>query len=157
MDFWQVSAVDMVSLAQTWLSVIVACYRQGPFYPNASTPYNISLEHNYFCGELGGPLSDHCLFQIFDDRELTSERAASPHARTVLAASRLITATEHVDQSASYPDVVKAMLSRIDELDQTIFKPHRGTAGNASCIARQLRSWRVYWAVPALTAPGLPL
>lgn len=84
---------------------------QGPFYPNSSTPLNISTLYTKLCGRPEGPQGDHCLFNVLDDP------------------------TEQVDQSAAHPEIVQELALRLAEVEKTIFKPHRGKPINASCEA----------------------
>ena len=83
---------------------------QGPFYPNASTSYNVTGNIGW-CGVPGGPLGEHCLFNVLDDP------------------------TEHVDQATLHPDIVTALADRVNALEKTLFAPARGQPTEVSCIA----------------------
>lgn len=83
---------------------------QGPLYPNASTTVNVT-QHVGWCGAPGGPLGEHCLFNVLEDP------------------------TEHDDRAHVHPEIVAALAARVNELEKSLFAPARGKAGQASCDA----------------------
>lgn len=87
------------------------CVSQGPFYPNETTPFNISTKYNKLCGRPEGPAGDHCLFNVLDDP------------------------TEHIEQSAAHPEIIQELALRLAEVEKTLFDPNRGKPIAASCEA----------------------
>lgn len=79
----------------------------GPLYPNASTP-------TYFMPDLvmrkcGRSKEDGCLFNVFDDP------------------------SEEHNLAETNPDVFKELISRIDELQKTVYSPDRGKKSGDAC------------------------
>lgn len=64
-----------------------------------------------WCGIPGGPLGDHCLFNVLDDP------------------------SEHDNRALAHPDIVAALSARLKELETTLFAPARGKPGQVSCDA----------------------
>ncbi len=52
--------------------------------------------------------------------------------------------TEHNDIAAANPDIVKAMMARIVELQTTAFGPDRGTDDGTACKAA-IDTWGGFW------------
>ena len=110
MDFWQVGLRwHRMRGVVTGLMPCVP-HSQGPFYPNATTG-NTTPAGGHWCGIPGGPINQHCLFNVFDDP------------------------SEYIDQSSANPTIVNELALRAIELEQTLFAPVRGRPGNASCDA----------------------
>jgi arylsulfatase A-like enzyme len=88
----------------------------GPYYPNATTKWNDTA---YNCG-IPPNNGTGCLFNILSDP------------------------TEHVDLASTSPDIVAAMLARINEYQATAFSPNRGTDDGSACRASR-ETWGGFW------------
>lgn len=88
----------------------------GPYYPNATTKWD---DVPYDCG-IPPNNGTGCLFNIFDDP------------------------TEHHDLAASNPDIVTALMNRINEHQATAFTPNRGKDDGSACKAA-LGTWKGFW------------
>jgi arylsulfatase B len=79
---------------------------QGPFYPNATTLNKPWDNAPLDCGSFAKPT---CLFNVFSDP------------------------TEHDNQADKQPSVLAEMVSRLAEIQTTVFSPNRGQQSPLAC------------------------
>lgn len=94
----------------------VACW-QGPLYPNNSATKECDAVVDCGFPDAPSPVSGKtgCLFNLFTDP------------------------TQHHDVAEQYPDIVKSMYKRLQEVNATAFSPNRGLSDPAACETFQHR------------------